>query len=89
MEQDGGLSAFARLLPACRVHGTRGSRGTPGAAHAVARFGAADNAIVPAGRTVEALSGLPVAALRLAGTALIAAEVLSILNRPFVAEPMP
>jgi nucleotidyltransferase/DNA polymerase involved in DNA repair len=47
---------------------------TPGAAHAVARFGSADIAIVPTGRTVDALSGLPVAALRLAGTALVAAR---------------
>ncbi|WP_312026736.1 DNA polymerase Y family protein [Sphingomonas endolithica] len=47
---------------------------TPGAAHAVARFGSADVAIVAPGRTVAAISGLPIAALRLSGTALVAAR---------------
>ncbi|TPG52206.1 Y-family DNA polymerase [Sphingomonas glacialis] len=45
---------------------------TPGAAHAVARFGRADLTIVPKGRTVEALGPLPIAALRLNGVALTA-----------------
>ena len=47
---------------------------TPGAAHAVARFGPADLAIVPAGSTVDALAALPVAALRLEPVALHAAR---------------
>jgi nucleotidyltransferase/DNA polymerase involved in DNA repair len=47
---------------------------TPGAAHAVARFGSADIAVIVAGRTVEALSTLPVAALRLSGSALDASR---------------
>ncbi|VXD01721.1 Protein ImuB [Sphingomonas sp. T1] len=45
---------------------------TPGAAHAVARFGRAALTIVPSGRTVEALGPLPIAALRLNSVALTA-----------------
>jgi protein ImuB len=47
---------------------------TPGAAHALARFGRADVAIVPPGRAAEALAPLPLTALRLSGTALGAAR---------------
>ena len=43
---------------------------TPGAAHALARFGRADVTIVPPGRIVEALEPLPIASLRLSDTAL-------------------
>jgi nucleotidyltransferase/DNA polymerase involved in DNA repair len=47
---------------------------TPGAAHALARFGPSDVTIVPAGNVVAALAPLPVASLRLTGTALTAAR---------------
>ncbi|KHA62712.1 protein ImuB [Sphingomonas sp. Ant20] len=47
---------------------------TPGAAHALARFGREDLMIVPAGGTIPAISPLPIAALRLTGTALGAAK---------------
>ena len=47
---------------------------TPGTAHAVARFGRIDVAVVPPGRTCEALAPLPIAALRLSSTALGAAR---------------
>ncbi|MES3044951.1 DNA polymerase Y family protein [Sphingomonas faeni] len=74
----GGEERFCRRLRAfCQRAGFTARvavADTPGAAHAIARFGPADIAIVPTGRTVEALSGLPVAALRLAGTVLVAAR---------------
>ncbi len=74
----GGEERFCRRLRAfCQRAGFTARvavADTPGAAHAIARFGPADIAIVPTGRTVDALSGLPVAALRLAGTALVAAR---------------
>ena len=38
---------------------------TPGAAHAVARYGAATRTIVPEGGSAAAIAGLPIAALRL------------------------
>lgn len=47
---------------------------TPGAAHALARFGRSDVTIVPPGRVIEALTPLPIAALRLAETTLAAAR---------------
>ena len=47
---------------------------TAGAAHALARFGQEDLTIVPPGDTVRAISPLPIAALRLSGTALGAAR---------------
>lgn len=47
--------------------------GTPGAAHALARFGGDAVAILPSGKEVAALVGLPVAALRLEPHALSAA----------------
>ncbi|MEG3178744.1 DNA polymerase Y family protein [Sphingomonas sp. RB3P16] len=47
---------------------------TAGAAHALARFGQDDVTIVPPGDTVRAISPLPIAALRLTGTALTAAK---------------
>jgi len=57
--------AFARAGFSARA----GLAGTPGAAHALARFGAQftdqDHAIAPPGGEAEALSPLPVAALRL------------------------
>lgn len=45
---------------------------TPGAAHAVARFGQRAIAVVPPGATLQALAPLPVAALRLDPQALVA-----------------
>lgn len=47
---------------------------TPGAAHALARFGHLDVAIVPKGAVREAVAPLPIAALRLTGVALGAAR---------------
>lgn len=47
---------------------------TPGAAHALARFGRGECTIVPPGGTVRALAPLPVAALRLESNALTAAR---------------
>ncbi|RYD43892.1 MAG: DNA polymerase Y family protein [Sphingomonadales bacterium] len=47
--------------------------GTPGAAHALARFGGEDVLILPEGREGEALALLPLAALRLDPQALAAA----------------
>jgi len=47
---------------------------TPGAAHALARFGRLDVAIVPKGGIREAVAPLPIAALRLTGAALGAAR---------------
>ncbi|WP_375383366.1 DNA polymerase Y family protein [uncultured Sphingomonas sp.] len=47
---------------------------TPGAAHAVARSGADDIVVVPIGNTIDALSSLPIAALRLSDGALGAAR---------------
>lgn len=45
---------------------------TPGAAHALARFGAGQVTVVPVGRSVEAIAGLPVASLRLGEGAIAA-----------------
>ena len=65
----GGEERFCRRLRAfCQRAGFTARvavADTPGAAHVVARFGSEDVAIMPAARTVEAFSGLPVAALRL------------------------
>ncbi|WP_404333849.1 Y-family DNA polymerase [Sphingomonas sp. MMS12-HWE2-04] len=47
--------------------------GTPGAAHALARFSGEVVTLLPPGKEVAALSGLPVAALRLESQALAAA----------------
>ncbi|WP_353745043.1 DUF6504 family protein [Sphingopyxis sp. SCN 67-31] len=47
--------------------------GTPGAAHALARYGGSDVLVLPEGREGEALAPLPLAALRLAPEALAAA----------------
>lgn len=70
----GGEERFCRRLRAfCQRAGFTARiavADTPGAAHAVARFGRDDVTIVSTGRTVEALGPLPIAALRLNGTAL-------------------
>ncbi|WP_210359104.1 Y-family DNA polymerase [Sphingomonas beigongshangi] len=74
----GGEERFCRrLLAFCRRAGFTARvavADTPGAAHALARFGARDLTIVPPGETVRELSPLPPAALRLEGAALSAAR---------------
>ena len=74
----GGEERFCRRLQAfCRRAGFTArvaAADTPGSAHALARFGAADLTIVPPGKIVQALAPLPVAALRLAPTAILAAR---------------
>lgn len=74
----GGEERFCRRLHAfCQRAGFTARiavADTPGAAHAIARFGGSDIAIVPAGRTIDALSPLPIAALRLSDSALGAAR---------------
>ncbi|MFL0560618.1 Y-family DNA polymerase [Sphingomonas sp. 179-I 2A4 NHS] len=74
----GGEERFCRrLLAFCRRAGFTARvalADTPGAAHALARFGARDLTIVPPGETVRELSPLPPAALRLRGAALSAAR---------------
>ena len=74
----GGEERFARRLRAfCQRAGFTARvaiADTPGAAHALARFSPSDLTIVAPGETVRALSSLPVAALRLEGSALTAAR---------------
>ncbi len=74
----GGEERFCRRLRAfCQRAGFTARiavADTPGAAHALARYGREDLTIVPAGGTVQAISPLPIAALRLTGTALSAAK---------------
>ena len=74
----GGEERFCRRLRAfCQRAGFTARvavADTAGAAHALARFGREDLTIVPAGGTIRAISPLPVAALRLTGTALSAAK---------------
>ncbi|RYE88226.1 MAG: DNA polymerase Y family protein, partial [Oxalobacteraceae bacterium] len=74
----GGEERFCRrLLAFCRRAGFTARvavADTPGAAHALARFGRDDLKCVPSHGTVEALSPLPIAALRLTPTALTAAR---------------
>lgn len=48
--------------------------GSPGAAHALARYGGDAIIVLPAGRETEAIAPLPVAALRLTTEALVAAS---------------
>jgi len=73
----GGEERFCRrLLAFCRRAGFTARvavADTPGAAHALARFGKADLTRIEPRGTVEALSSLPIAALRLTPTALNAA----------------
>lgn len=74
----GGEERFCRRLHAfCQRAGFTARiavADTPGAAHAIARFGGSDIVIVPAGKTIDALSPLPIAALRLSDSALGAAR---------------
>jgi nucleotidyltransferase/DNA polymerase involved in DNA repair len=74
----GGETRFCERLHAfCRRAGFTARvaiADTLGAAHAVARFGAADITIVPPARTVAALGNLAIAGLRLDATALGAAR---------------
>ncbi|WP_245798742.1 DNA polymerase Y family protein [Sphingopyxis flava] len=62
--------------------------GTPGAAHALARFGGAPIRLLSAGEEAEALAPLPLAALRLAPGALAAARRFG-LERVGDLYPMP
>jgi protein ImuB len=64
------LVAFLRRLD---VTARVAIAGTPGAAHALARFGGAATQVLPEGQEGEALAGLPLRALRLAPEALTAA----------------
>jgi len=75
----GGEERFCqRLVAFCRRIGFTARVGvadTPGAAHALARFGGGDAIqVAPPGGAVEALGPLPIAALRLTPTALTAAR---------------
>lgn len=74
----GGEERFCRRLQAfCKRAGFTSRiavADTPGAAHAVARFGPADMTVVQNGKTIDALSPLPIAALRLGEGALSAAR---------------
>jgi nucleotidyltransferase/DNA polymerase involved in DNA repair len=74
----GGEERFCRrLLAFCKRAGFSARAAvadTPGAAHALARFAPDDLTIVPRGGIVKALSPLPIAALRLSGSALAAAR---------------
>jgi protein ImuB len=73
----GGEARFAaRLLAFLRRLGFTARvaiAGTPGAAHALARFGGAASLVLPEGQEGEALASLPLAALRLSPEALGAA----------------
>ncbi|WP_313911252.1 DUF6504 family protein [Sphingopyxis sp. SE2] len=73
----GGEARFAsRLLSFLRRLGFTARvaiAGTPGAAHALARFGGAATLVLPEGEEGEALAGLPLRALRLAPEALVSA----------------
>jgi protein ImuB len=70
----GGETALLRdLLGRLLAQGLMGRAAiadTPGAAHAVARFGAEDIAVVPVGGAAAALRELPIASLRLPGDSL-------------------
>ena len=74
----GGEEHFCRrLLAFCRRAGFTARvavADTPGAAHALARFGKGELTRVDPHGTVEAISSLPIAALRLSATALSAAR---------------
>lgn len=74
----GGEETFCRRLRAfCRRAGFTARvavADTPGAAYALARFGASECARAAPGQTAQALAPLPVAALRLAPAALVAAR---------------
>jgi protein ImuB len=73
----GGEDRFChRLIRFCRRFGYTARvavAGTPGAAHALARFGRDVVSVVPNGGEAQALAGLPPAALRLTPEALAAA----------------
>ncbi|WP_306670054.1 DUF6504 family protein [Sphingomonas sp. R-74633] len=62
--------------------------GTPGAAHALARYGGEALSILPPGQEAAALAGLPIAALRLEPSALAAAARFG-LERVGDLYPMP
>jgi protein ImuB len=74
----GGEARFcARLVRFCRRFGYTARvavAGTPGAAHALARYGREAVTLVPAGGEAQAISALPPAALRLSPDAITAAQ---------------
>jgi len=73
----GGEERFCRRLLAflkrLGFSATIAIAGTPGAAHALARYGGAPISLLPCGHEAEALGPLPLAALRLDASALAAA----------------
>lgn len=73
----GGEALFCRrvlrLLHRIGYRATIAVAGTPGAAHALARYGGEDVTILPPGGETQAIAGLPLAALRLTPDALTAA----------------
>lgn len=88
----GGEARFCRrvlrLLGKLGFTGRIAVAGTPGAAHALARYGGEPATILPPGREAAALAGLPIAALRLEATALAAAARFG-LERVGDLYPMP
>jgi protein ImuB len=88
----GGEDRFCRrLVGFCRRFGFTARvavAGTPGAAHALARFSRDAITSIPAGSEAQALAGLPLAALRLAPEALTAAARFG-LDRIVDLLPMP
>ena len=74
----GGEARFcARLVRFCRRFGYTARvavAGTPGAAHALARYGREAVTLVPTGGEAQAISALPPAALRLTSDAIAAAQ---------------
>lgn len=62
-----------RFLKRLRFTATIAIAGTPGAAHALARYGSGPITIVPSGSEAEAIADLPLAALRLAPPVLTTA----------------
>lgn len=71
----------ARILRFCRRLGLTARiaiAGTPGAAHALARYGAEAIILYPSGREADALAPLPLAALRIEDEVLSAAHRLGI-----------
>ncbi|MET0250572.1 MAG: DNA polymerase Y family protein [Novosphingobium sp.] len=88
---DGEISFCRRVLGFLARIGFTGRiavAGTPGAAHALARYGGGTVAILPPGSEAQALAALPVAALRLEAGALAAAARFG-LERVGDLYPMP
>jgi protein ImuB len=77
-----------RFLARLGFSGAIAIAGTPGAAHALARYGGAPITILPPSTEASALAGLPIAALRLQPDALVAAARFG-LERVGDLYPMP